>query len=214
MFQRLARPLPLRAVLALGIAVLAANTAYCLLYTALAGRTESLGQAFGWSAANLLPWLLAFEAGKRSRRPITAILGGAAISMLLGMLLLGAEPTWFELARRVPGALMVLGLLVAIQSRELRVNGTPVELPLPPEQIAWVSAAGNYVELHGGPRPLLVRASMAAIESALSPHGFVRIHRSTLVNKRRVRSVRRADLLLDNGRSLKVGTRFRAALLT
>lgn len=201
------------AVLGISIAVLAANTAYCLIYTALAGRPESLGQAVGWSVANLLPWLWAFEAGKRWRTPVLAVFGGASASLLLGILLLNAEPTLFELARRLPGAAIVLGALCALHRREIRIDGARIELPLLPEQIAWVAAAGNYVELHGGPRPLLLRASMAAIESALSPHGFVRIHRSTLVNKRRVQRVRRADLLLDDGRSLKVGTRFRAALL-
>lgn len=214
MLQTLARPLGPRAILTLSLAMLAANTIYCLLYTALAGRPESLTQALGWTVANLLPWFWAFEAGKVWRKPIAATVGGLALSMLLGVVLLGAELTLFELARRLPGALLVLGVLLALRRREVRVNGQPVELPLAPDHISWVAAAGNYVELHGGPRPLLVRAPLAAVESALKPHGFVRIHRSTLVNKSRIARVRRDDLVLDDGRSLKLGSRFRTTLLT
>ena len=55
-------------------------------------------------------------------------------------------------------------------------------------EILAARAAGNYVEfaLDDGRRPLM-RASLARIESALSPHGFVRTHRSWLVNPGRVR---------------------------
>jgi hypothetical protein len=213
MLQRFVRPLPPPAILWLSAALLAANAGYCLLYTSLAGRPESVAQALGWTIANLLPWLWAFEAGKHWRRPLAATLFGAVLSIVLGLVLLDATLTPFEMARRLPGFVLVLGVLLALRRRELRIGGAEIELPLPPDRIAWVAAAGNYVELHGGPRPLLVRAPLAAVESALAPHGFVRIHRSTLVNRRRVARVRRADLLLDDGRSLKLGPRFRAALL-
>jgi hypothetical protein len=57
-------------------------------------------------------------------------------------------------------------------------------------EILAAKAAGNYVEfaLEDGRRPLM-RASMAQIEDALAPHGFVRAHRSWLVNAARVRGL-------------------------
>ncbi|HZZ89810.1 MAG TPA: LytTR family DNA-binding domain-containing protein [Caulobacteraceae bacterium] len=57
-------------------------------------------------------------------------------------------------------------------------------------EILAAKAAGNYVEfaLEDGRRPLM-RASMAQIEDALAPHGFVRPHRSWLVNAARVRGL-------------------------
>lgn len=214
MLQSLAHPLSPSALLAISFAVLAANTLYCLIYTALAGRGETVAEALGWSAANLLPWLWALEAGKRWRRPLLAVAGGMASSLLLGVALLDASLMGFELIRRLPGAIVTLGLLLALRRREVRTAQGLVELPLPPDRIAWVAAAGNYVELHGAERPLLVRAPLAAVEAALRPHGFVRIHRSTLVNRRRIARVRTGDLLLDDGRSLKLGSRFRAQLAT
>lgn len=212
MLQILARPLSPRSLLAASAAVLVANTLYCLIYTALSGRAESVLDALGWSVANLLPWLWAFEAGKRWRRALIAVAGGLIASLLLGAVLLDASLTWFELVRRLPGAVLTLALLLALRRREFRTPQGYVELPLPPDRIAWVAAAGNYVELHGTGRPLLLRAPLTVVEAALLPHGFVRIHRSTLVNRRRIARVRSADLLLDDGRSLKLGPRFRAQL--
>jgi hypothetical protein len=213
MLELIGRPLsPIRLV-QLSIGLVAVNTLYCLAYTALAGHGESLGQAVGWSIANLLPWLWAFEAGKRWRAPLPAVIGGAAVSLALGVLLLSSELSWFEAARRFPAAAAVLALLLAVTSLGRGAARGEVALPVPPDRIAWVAAAGNYVELHGGERPLLVRAPLAAVAAALAPHGFVRIHRSTLVNRKRVARVRSVDLILDDGRSLKLGSRFKAQLL-
>jgi hypothetical protein len=63
-------------------------------------------------------------------------------------------------------------------------------LRVPVVEILAAKAAGNYVEfaLEDGRRPLM-RASMAQIEASLGPHGFVRAHRSWLVNAARVRAL-------------------------
>jgi hypothetical protein len=63
-------------------------------------------------------------------------------------------------------------------------------LRVPVGEILAAKAAGNYVEfaLDDGRRPLM-RASMAQIEAALAPHGFLRTHRSWLVNPARVRGL-------------------------
>ena len=57
--------------------------------------------------------------------------------------------------------------------------------------ILAVSSAGNYVEfaLADGRKPLM-RSSLSAIETQLAPHGFVRTHRSWLVNTARVTELR------------------------
>lgn len=48
--------------------------------------------------------------------------------------------------------------------------------------VAWIEAAGNYVQLHcGGHRPLLLH-SMAALERRLDPERFFRASRAALVN--------------------------------
>jgi hypothetical protein len=54
-------------------------------------------------------------------------------------------------------------------------------------QILAITAAGNYVEfaLEDG-RKLLMRSSLGGVENDLAPRGFVRTHRSWLVNTARV----------------------------
>lgn len=63
----------------------------------------------------------------------------------------------------------------------------------PVEGIVAVRSAGNYVEflLADGRRPLM-RASLTATLEGLAPHGFVRTHKSWLVNRARVTGLRPA----------------------
>src|ERR1044071_606037 len=54
------------------------------------------------------------------------------------------------------------------------------------DEIEWVGAADNYLELHVGTNSYVVRETMSQLQSKLDPQKFVRIHRSTLVNVERV----------------------------
>ncbi|HUF66421.1 MAG TPA: LytTR family DNA-binding domain-containing protein, partial [Gemmatimonadaceae bacterium] len=58
-----------------------------------------------------------------------------------------------------------------------------------PASIDWVEAQGVYVRLHMQGRHALVRESLAVIERRLEEYGFVRIHRSTLVNIGRIQEI-------------------------
>jgi DNA-binding LytR/AlgR family response regulator len=61
----------------------------------------------------------------------------------------------------------------------------------PVSEILAATSAGNYVEFHlaDGRRPMM-RISLSALEAELGPHGFVRTHRSWLVNAGQVRELR------------------------
>src|ERR1700742_2737904 len=70
--------------------------------------------------------------------------------------------------------------------------------------IDWIEAADYYVCLHVGPKSHLLRRSMAELERDLDAHIFCRIHRSTIVNLRRVRALQidnagEYEVLLDSG---------------
>jgi len=59
------------------------------------------------------------------------------------------------------------------------------------DQVLAVSAAGNYVEfLLSDRRRLLMRSSLSALESELDARGFLRTHRSWLVNARQMTALR------------------------
>jgi two-component system LytT family response regulator len=73
-----------------------------------------------------------------------------------------------------------------------------------PSTIDYFKAEGDYVAVHAAKETLLVRERLKDLQQALTPHGFVRIHRSTLVNAGRVREIRPAgtgeyEVLLEDG---------------
>jgi DNA-binding LytR/AlgR family response regulator len=79
--------------------------------------------------------------------------------------------------------------------------------------IEYVRAAGNYVELITGDRTLLMRATLQDLCGQLGEVGFVRVHRSLLVNSLRVSAVRRGPrgrqlVKLNSGEELPVGRQF------
>ena len=57
------------------------------------------------------------------------------------------------------------------------------------EEIDWIEAADYYVCLHVGGQNHLLRETMSEMEAKLAPARFLRIHRSTIVNLSRVRSI-------------------------
>jgi len=57
------------------------------------------------------------------------------------------------------------------------------------EEIDWINAAGHYLELHAGRETHLIRERLSQIEQRLDPETFVRIHRSTIVNLDRIKSL-------------------------
>lgn len=49
------------------------------------------------------------------------------------------------------------------------------------QDIEWIAAAGDYVELHSKGRSYLFHETMNSVEQKLDPHEFLRIHRSRIV---------------------------------
>lgn len=52
---------------------------------------------------------------------------------------------------------------------------------VPVHEIEWIEARGNYVHLHHPDGPFLLRQTMAALQEALDPARFLRVHRSAIV---------------------------------
>jgi DNA-binding LytR/AlgR family response regulator len=98
---------------------------------------------------------------------------------------------------------------------EIRDGGAAVFLQ--PGDILFVEAAGNYVDFHTAARSHLVRGTLAAWEARLSRSGFVRVHRSRIVNRARISALRPTpsgdiEITLDDGRTLLGSRRYRATL--
>ena len=79
--------------------------------------------------------------------------------------------------------------------------------------IVWIGTAGNYVELHLARRVVLHRTTITAIAERLSPHDFVRVHRTALVRRNAVHGLHCDSdgghaLRLAQGDSVRVSTRY------
>lgn len=67
-------------------------------------------------------------------------------------------------------------------SRCLFVKRDDRVLVLQPNEIDWVESDGDYLRIHTANATHFTRMKLAEIERRLTPEGFVRIHRSRLVN--------------------------------
>jgi two-component system LytT family response regulator len=85
------------------------------------------------------------------------------------------------------------------------------------EEIDWIEAADNYVELHAGRDAHLVRETMNALEAKLNPARFLRIRRSTIINIERIKELRplfkgEYSVILKSGKELISSRRYRKNL--
>jgi two-component system LytT family response regulator len=86
-----------------------------------------------------------------------------------------------------------------------------------PEDVDWIEAEGNYVRVHAGPQQHLVRMTMSALARQLDATRFARIHRSTIVNLRRIHELHplfhgEYTVVLRNGARLTLSRSYRDAL--
>lgn len=97
----------------------------------------------------------------------------------------------------------------------VREGGRIVRVDL--DSLRWIDAAGDYMCLHTDGETLVLRATMSELERQLDPRRFARIHRSTIVNLRRVVEMRphtngESFLRLDCGQELKLSRSYRDKL--
>lgn len=88
---------------------------------------------------------------------------------------------------------------------------------VPTADILWVESFGNYARVHTAGARFLHRATMEHLAQQLAPHGFVRIHRSVIVNARRIVRLQpegsgQYEACLDTGQRLRVSRRYRRGL--
>lgn len=77
------------------------------------------------------------------------------------------------------------------------------------DDIVWIKANRNAAQLHVGADTYEVRETMANLAARLDPRHFARVHRSAIVNMRRVRSIQPwfngyHVVLLDTGQKLRM----------
>jgi two-component system, LytTR family, response regulator len=122
----------------------------------------------------------------------------------------------------------ILGLLAQVRSGTetqpaaiyddrivIKVNGRVVFLDL--DDIDWVEAAANYVRFSVGKESYLFRETISRVAQRLDPKHFVRIHRSTIVNIRKIKELIPVNsgeyvVVLKTGKELSCSRGYRPAL--
>jgi two-component system LytT family response regulator len=84
--------------------------------------------------------------------------------------------------------------------------------------IDWIEASDYYSTLHAGSRQHLLRRSLTELDVLLAAHGFHRIHRSAIVNLKRVRALQvredgEYEVVLETTQRLRISRRYRKSVL-
>jgi two-component system LytT family response regulator len=116
----------------------------------------------------------------------------------------------------------ILSLLETIASprrflKRLAVRSVGKTVFVEVDDIDWIEAAENYVHLHAGKTGHLLHVAMNTLEKSLDPEAFLRIHRSIMVNVRRIKELRPAlhgeyVVTLENGVRLQSGRMYNEKL--
>jgi len=94
-------------------------------------------------------------------------------------------------------------------ARRLAVRHGSRTVLVPVAEVDWIAADGDYAQIHSGSASHLVSTRLQALQELLDPRGFLRIHRSVIVNLARVAELHRDDdgggtAVLQDGIRLRV----------
>ena len=105
----------------------------------------------------------------------------------------------------------------ALAAKRLVVKSGNRIIVLLRDKVEWVEGEREYVRLHVGRESHLVRQTMNAIEQMLAPFGFVRVHRSTIVNLDYVKEMTPLEsgdyeIAMRDSSKLRMSRKYRACL--
>ena len=104
-----------------------------------------------------------------------------------------------------------------IEIEQFVVKGRDRTFLIPFVDVDWIEAAGKYVRVHTGSASHLVRQSITEVEHRLDTRRFLRIHRGTIVNVKRIAEMNRGFggglfVVLRDGTRLTMSRRFRTQI--
>ncbi|MFH1739472.1 MAG: response regulator [bacterium] len=85
------------------------------------------------------------------------------------------------------------------------------------EEIDWIEAEGNYVDIHAGSETHILRETIKRLETRLDPGKFLRIHRARIVNIDRIKELqpglnKEHVVIMEDGTRLTMSRRYRDRL--
>ncbi len=105
----------------------------------------------------------------------------------------------------------------AIPERRIAIKVGGRVLLLEQDQVDWIEADGNYVRVRAGSESYSLREGIGHFHRRLDPKLFVRIHRSIIVNVRRIRELQPCNsgeymVVLKDGKELSCSRGYRSGL--
>lgn len=79
------------------------------------------------------------------------------------------------------------------------------------KNIIWIEGLKDYIKIYlkDSTKPIVTRLSMKALEDELPGSLFIRIHKSYIISKNFITSVKKSSVLLDNKTELPVGDNYK-----
>ncbi|HLR87608.1 MAG TPA: LytTR family DNA-binding domain-containing protein [Wenzhouxiangella sp.] len=99
----------------------------------------------------------------------------------------------------------------------IKVHDGQQHLMLEADLIDYVEAAGNYICIYYGDEVHVIRRTLKSLARELDESVFVRVHRSTIINTRKIRSIRphingEYLLTMGGGKRVKVSRTYRESI--
>jgi len=122
------------------------------------------------------------------------------------------DDTWAQIQRRT-----TLEVNRKQTDEQIVVKSNGRHLFLQNDEIEWIEAVGKDLRIHLGANVLVVREPLNSLERRLDPAVFLRVHRSAIVNRTRIREVQpwfKGDyvLILNDGTKLRSGRTYRTVV--
>jgi two-component system LytT family response regulator len=100
----------------------------------------------------------------------------------------------FRSERQSEGRMQITALLESIKNKPQYLDRLMIKAGgrisfLSTDEINWIEADDKYVHLHTGRISPMVRQTLSAMETQLDPKKFRRIHRSAIVNVKRIKEL-------------------------
>ena len=103
-----------------------------------------------------------------------------------------------------------------VEERHLWVRDRGELLRIKTRDVEWIEAEGSYAHIHFVDRSYLVRNTIGSLANQLADEGYVRVHKSALVNASKVERVTsgagKIRLVLEGGTEVPVGRKYRDAV--
>lgn len=88
----------------------------------------------------------------------------------------------------------ILQAIQALRQRDEHIQRIPIRIDeyigfIDVDDIVWIKASGNTVQIHLADRVHEMRETMSALAARLDPRHFARVHRSAIINVRRIQAI-------------------------